>query len=281
MTGRAARRSAGSECRGFTLVELLVVIAIIGILIALLLPAVQAAREAARTTQCKNNLKQNTLAVHLYHDVHRVLPPSAFPPDLPLFTKAVCWFGEVNYWTGDVDITKGCICPYIENNRGVFQCPSLASGQIALLYSGGTGGYGYNQNCGYTYWPPPTYSVPKVIVKRFVDFPSTGRQVVFTDSAWINLYYSPAKAEENYLIQGPEDYDLMSNTTYGNAPGTHFRHGGKIACVSFLDGHVETWQMANVPAPSTPSWTQEAKDLLNRLAIGYLSEKSVDLYRPY
>ena len=78
----------GSSRHGFTLVELLVVIAIIGILIALLLPAVQAAREAARRTQCANHLKQMSLAVLNYETAHGVLPPGGITPGSCCTTKA-------------------------------------------------------------------------------------------------------------------------------------------------------------------------------------------------
>jgi prepilin-type N-terminal cleavage/methylation domain-containing protein/prepilin-type processing-associated H-X9-DG protein len=90
--------------RGFTLVELLVVIAIIGVLIALLLPAVQAAREAARRSQCTNNLKQLGIGIHNYHDTHNALPAICNGTYGPTPDRKTWWSGFVG------------ILPFIEQN---------------------------------------------------------------------------------------------------------------------------------------------------------------------
>lgn len=124
-TNRTSR--AKRQRHGFSLVELLVVVTIIGILIALLLPAVQAARESARRTQCSNNLKQLGIATHNFHDTYRFLPPA--------------FIGD-NSDTPDGWATWGAIMlPYIEggnqyalwdvSKRNVLQQPQAYQTQIS------------------------------------------------------------------------------------------------------------------------------------------------------
>jgi prepilin-type N-terminal cleavage/methylation domain-containing protein len=118
--------------RGFTLVELLVVIAIIGILVALLLPAVQAAREAARRSQCTNNLKQLSLAVHNYHDTFKSLPPTWIRTNELSWIVLILPFMEQTPLYDQIDKSAGSYTMMGKNNpHGLtrietLHCPSSA-----------------------------------------------------------------------------------------------------------------------------------------------------------
>ena len=106
--------------RGFTLIELLVVIAIIAILIALLLPAVQQAREAARRTQCRNNLHELSLALQNYSDQHKVLPPGSMGP-----------LGGTAGWS-DPGVTCGAFgrCPWGHWGWAAYLLPHVEQGAV-------------------------------------------------------------------------------------------------------------------------------------------------------
>ena len=122
-----------SSARGFTIVELLVVIAIIGVLVALLLPAVQAAREAARRSQCLNNLHQMGVALHSYHDSHRNFPSAYIWPNRALWSGLILSqmeqvplydtleFGEP--WDVDDSPNELACATYLS----VYRCPSSAN----------------------------------------------------------------------------------------------------------------------------------------------------------
>jgi len=111
--------------RGFTLIELLVVIAIIAVLIALLLPAVQQARESARRTQCKNNLKQLGLALHNYHDTAKMFPPLEVQDATFLSSGNNNWGAYAGNW-------NTLLLPYID------QAPMYNTINFGAAYNAGT-----------------------------------------------------------------------------------------------------------------------------------------------
>jgi len=140
--------------RGFTLIELLVVIAIIAVLIALLLPAVQQAREAARRTQCRNNLKQLGIALHNYHDTANTFPPGTMYGDddygwgtflLPMIDQAAIYnrLDFNNYGTqvigGVVNVRSLRLIPGVTDVvLPAFICPSNSMLTHSPVRTGGT-----------------------------------------------------------------------------------------------------------------------------------------------
>ena len=124
--------------------ELLVVIAIIGILIALLLPAVQSAREAARRMQCANNLKQVGLAVHMFHDARKMLPPCRIEDQYLTWSALILPYMEQVSMADQWDDTRSYYMqPQIarENIVSAYLCPSRGRSGDELLVDYGNKGY--------------------------------------------------------------------------------------------------------------------------------------------
>ena len=146
--------------RAFTLIELLVVIAIIAVLIALLLPAVQQAREAARRTQCKNNLKQLGLALHNYHDTSNVFPYASnynvsvnshtwVEAVLPYVEQAPL-YGKINFNVPNDDAASGNQALFANKRFAFLSCPSNSKSDT-LQVNGSTNFTNITAD-----WPVPT-----------------------------------------------------------------------------------------------------------------------------
>lgn len=221
-----ARFGRATVCRrAFTLVELLVVIAIIGILIALLLPAVQAAREAARRSQCVNNLKQLGVGLQNYHDAHRSFP----------FGKGgTCCTSPLT----NVSRVSGFIplLPYIEQQT-IYQ----------LIVNGDqTKGYGPYGPPGWYGWVGWNYQVPSLIC------PSDNRQVPTTGQV----------GNTNYAFShGDSIYNNCFNTSPTNWSRGMFCENATVNMAMVTDGTSNTIAMSERLRASFSTGSQTKVDI--------------------
>jgi prepilin-type N-terminal cleavage/methylation domain-containing protein len=209
--------------KGFTLVELLVVIAIIGVLIALLLPAVQAAREAARRSQCTNNLKQQGIALHLHHDAHETLPPG--------------WVDWEGVWADPLHETQAnvAILPFMEENN------------VAQLYDDSVP-WDHPNNQDLARVMPEVYVCPSAYRDEQTEpggFETTDYSYIRSASNWsVHQGALHAMFEINHLREFEEVTDGLSNTImqYESAGRTaSWVHGVRTPEPDWWNGVYRAW----------------------------------------
>jgi prepilin-type N-terminal cleavage/methylation domain-containing protein len=271
---------------GFTLVELLVVIAIIGILIALLLPAVQAAREAARRSQCSNNLKQLGLALHNYHDSFDVFPPAALDRG---------WAGTGN-WEQDTPNKM------VKNHNGMaLLLPFMEQNALYDQYDFGQVACHYTQNSAAPLAGDAETSGNHLVVSQRIDnllCPSDPGDVRV--STWVNVHIKQGVSQRG--IKTNYDFSAENSYWYFNywrhqQPKDRYIFGENSDCnvAGVIDGTSNTVAMAETlrtvangecPAWGYRGWVMTGIDLdygINVITIpsnwSWVSDKTPRNYR--
>jgi len=267
MDARNGRSGIRLRKHGFTLVELLVVISIIAVLVGLLLPAVQSARELARSTTCSSNIRQLGLALQNFvsqnggrlmpkqvDDTTRIAGTIADPDQNPYPGKSRYWFAEIDeslpVESGKIDFTKGTLSPFMEGNVDAYQCPNFGRDAVDVVRFGKMAtGFDYNASLGlgteYDWDNYPTVTQKPTRTYTIGAVRETQRTIAFAESA-IVYFLAPYPLREN--LGG-----LLPPSTAD--PSVHFRHAGQRANVAFLDGHVEAYTRKFRAGP----WTDPAQ----------------------
>ena len=257
--------------KGFTLIELLVSMVIIAMLVGLLLPALGVARDMAKSTACKNNLRQIGMAVYLYCSENGgYFPPAA---EDGCTTNVKRWHGVREDRDSDYDFSKGLLDGLLmKKSRELLTCPSFrdflrkgedadyTSGSSGGAFESGAGGYGYNQAHVGSRLTEHGYSEKAFShTAQDRDFPLPAQIILITDAAMAeaNIITGEIKFVEYSFCEPPffltpasgggwSTGPLEPTPAYGMAnPSIHFRHNGGGTCnVLWMDGHVTSEQWA-------------------------------------